>query len=123
MCYRRACILAHAVSLALPISHELFPGVGDLQGDFTFSLLVNGALAIGGEFGADPGGERFQLLDDFLDVVDQALRQGPGEVLPDDDAQHGDVFGVGRHGVRRNDPAVAAEHVGDLELGVAAVVF
>lgn len=68
-------------------------------------------------------GEGVELVQDLLDVADEALGEGAAEVLADDDAEDGDVLRVGGHGVGGDDPAEAAEEVGDLELIVAAAVL
>ena len=59
----------------------------------------------------------------ICDVHHKTFGQCAREIGPDDETQHGDVVGTGRHWVCWHDPPVAAEHGRDLELVVLASVL
>src|SRR4051794_12297141 len=65
--------------------------------------------------GAAPHGPGLDALDGPLQVVEQHAAQVVTEPVADDHAQHSDVLHVRRHGVRRDEPALDAQHLGDVE--------
>ena len=68
------------------------------------------------------GGARVEGGQHALQVRHQAVREGVAEILAHHDAEERDVVRVGRHGVGRHGPAVAAEPVGDFVLVVVGAV-
>lgn len=110
----------------VPLGHHLPPRIGDLPLHLDGRLLDGGGagLLLGvDELLRDPRGDGVEVVEHLLDVVDQPLREGAGEVLSDHHAQHCHVLRVGRHGVGRDDPPEPPQHVRHVELRVPAVVL
>lgn len=66
---------------------------------------------------------RIQNLHTQLNIAEQGVASGLGEIFTDYDAQHFEVGGVRRHGIGGDDPAARAELVGECEFVIVFVEF
>lgn len=57
----------------------------------------------------------------LLDISDEAVASTVREILANDYAEHLEVLGVGRHGIRGDNPAANAQLVSEGELVIVAV--